>query len=105
MLQFLRKLFGGNTVDISGMLAEGAIILDVRTPGEYRRGHVKGSKNIPLQELQRQATKIKKWQKPVITCCASGSRSGMAAKMLNGWGVEAANGGPWIQVKNAIDHA
>lgn len=105
MLQFLQKLLGGNAADISGMLAEGAIILDVRTPGEYRRGHVKGSKNIPLQDLQKQAAKIKKWQKPVITCCASGNRSGTAAKILNDWGVEAANGGPWTKVKNAKENA
>lgn len=105
MLQFLRKLLGGNTVDISGLLAEGAVILDVRTPGEYRRGHVKGSKNIPLQDLQRQSGQIKKWKKPVITCCASGNRSGMAAKVLNEWGVEAVNGGSWTRVKNAKENA
>jgi rhodanese-related sulfurtransferase len=38
---------------------------------------------------------IKKWNKPVITCCASGMRSGSAASILKKNGVEAYNAGPW----------
>lgn len=94
MFGFLKKLFGPG-VDLKQKLAEGAIIVDVRTPGEYASGHVKGSKNIPLDKLNAKMKTIQKWDKPVLTCCASGMRSGSAAAILRNNGVEAYNAGPW----------
>jgi len=94
MLGFIKKLFGPG-VDLSEKMSEGAIILDVRSPGEYQGGHVKGSKNIPLDKIDGKMVTIKKWNKPVITCCASGMRSGSAASILKRNGVEAYNAGPW----------
>jgi len=94
MLGFIKKLFGPG-VDLSEKMSEGAIILDVRSPGEYQGGHVKGSKNIPLDKIDGKMETIKKWNKPVITCCASGMRSGSAASILKRNGVEAYNAGPW----------
>ncbi len=94
MLGFIKKLFGSG-VDLSEKMSEGAIILDVRSPGEYQGGHVKGSKNIPLDKIDGKMETIKKWNKPVITCCASGMRSGSAASILKRNGVEAYNAGPW----------
>lgn len=49
-MSFLKKLFGPGP-DFKKMMADGAVILDVRSPGEYASGHIKGSKNIPLQQL------------------------------------------------------
>ena len=97
MISILKKLFGPS-VDLSEVLQQGAVILDVRTKGEFGSGHVKGSKNIPLNVLPNQVQKIQSWNKPVITCCASGSRSGMAASILKRHGVEAYNGGSWYRV-------
>ena len=94
MLGFIKKLFGPG-VDLSEKMSEGAIIGDVRSPGEYAGGHVKGSKNIPLDKISGKIETIKKWNKPVITCCASGMRSGSAASILKNNGVEAYNAGPW----------
>ncbi len=94
MLGFIKKLFGPG-VDLSEKMSEGAIILDVRSPVEYAGGHVKGSKNIPLDKISGKIETIKKWNKPVITCCASGMRSGSAASILKNNGVEAYNAGPW----------
>jgi rhodanese-related sulfurtransferase len=92
MLGFIKKLFGPG-VDLSEKMSEGAIIVDVRSPGEYAGGHVKGSKNIPLDKISEKIETIKKWNKPVITCCASGMLS--AASILKNNGVEAYNAGPW----------
>lgn len=93
------KLFGfGPKVDLNAKLQEGAQIIDVRTPDEYRGGHPKGAVNIPLDRLQSQLSKINK-DKPVITCCRSGARSGMAADALKNAGYEAYNGGPWQNVQ------
>ena len=94
MLGFIKKLFGPG-VDLSKKMSDGAIIVDVRSPGEYAGGHVKGSKNIPLDKISEKIEAIKKWNKPVITCCASGMRSGSAASILKQNGVEAYNGGSW----------
>ena len=90
---------GGPKVDLSLKIKEGATIVDVRTADEYRSGHVPGSINIPLDRLQGQLQKIPK-NKPVITCCRSGARSGMAADVLKQAGYDVYNGGPWTSVNN-----
>ena len=97
MLSIFKNLFGPK-VDLSEKMREGAIVLDVRTTGEYASGHVKGSKNIPLNQVSAKVQKIKSWNKPVITCCASGMRSASAASMLKSQGIEAYNGGSWQSV-------
>ena len=99
MLDILKRLFGPGE-DLSSKIKEGAIIVDVRTQSEYSSGHVKGSKNIPLDKLNSQMDKIKKWDKTIITCCASGMRSGTAASILKNNGLDAYNGGSWRSVNN-----
>ena len=73
-------LFGNNTKKIQDFKNRDAVILDVRTRKEYDAGAISGSKHIPLNEINTKISEIKKWNKPVITCCASGVRSGNAAK-------------------------
>jgi rhodanese-related sulfurtransferase len=84
-------------------MQNGAQIIDVRSPQEYSGGHIKGSVNIPLNELQGKMNKIKK-DKPVITCCASGMRSSSAKGMLksNGY-TEVYNGGGWMSLRNKLN--
>jgi phage shock protein E len=103
MVSFLKKLFGiGPGVDVKALMDEGAVLIDVRTAGEYARGHVKGAINIPLDQIDRNFNKIKKMKKTVVTCCQSGRRSGMAASRLNAAGIEAHNGGGWSSVKQKL---
>lgn len=98
-MTMLRSLFGlGPKVDLQAILQQGAVILDVRTPAEFAQGHVKGAVNVPLDQLQRSTAKVPKG-KPVITCCRSGARSGMAEGILRKAGHEAYNGGPWTNVQ------
>lgn len=80
---------------IIDMLSNGGIIIDVRTPGEFKGGHVKGSKNIPLNTISNKVNDIKKLNKPVVLCCASGMRSAQATTLLKNAGIEAINGGGW----------
>lgn len=101
MLGFIQKLFSPG-VDLSEKMKEGAIVIDVRSPGEFSGGHVKGSKNIPLGDISTRMDKIKKWNKPIITCCTSGMRSGSAATILKRNGVDAYNGGPWQKVNRLM---
>lgn len=96
MLQFIKNILGiGPKIDITALIARGATVIDVRTPAEYKDGHVKGSINLPLQTLGSQMNKLKKDQ-VIVTCCRSGSRSGMARRQLQAAGfTQVYNGGPW----------
>jgi phage shock protein E len=75
-----------------------ATIVDVRTPGEFSGGHVAGSINIPLQDIQARLSDLKALAAPLILCCASGGRSGQAAYFLSQQGIECYNGGSWLDV-------
>ena len=76
-------------------------IVDVRTPGEFMGGHVAGSINIPLQEIQERLEEVKALPQPIVLCCASGNRSGQATSFLKSHGVECSNGGSWVDVNCA----
>ncbi len=95
-------LFGNKTKKIQEFIEKDAVILDVRTKAEYVGGAIPGSKNIPLQQLSVQLSEIKKWNKPVITCCASGMRSGSAATILRNNDIEAVNGGGWASLQKKL---
>lgn len=102
MLNFLKRLFGGASVNYKELVTSGAIIVDVRTAGEYKAGHIPGSKNYPLDNIQSKVAELKKFNKPVITVCRSGTRSGMAKGILKSAGIEVYNGGPWTSLKNKL---
>jgi rhodanese-related sulfurtransferase len=83
---------------ITDELKSKAIIIDVRTPAEFQSGHYQGSKNIPLQNLEQKINEIKKYQKPVIVCCASGMRSASACSILKKQGIETYDAGSWYNL-------
>ena len=64
----------------------GAILLDVRDEEEYRRGHVPGSKNIPVYQLDKIISFTNGKQTPIFVYCQSGSRSYQAVDILQGMG-------------------
>ena len=101
LLSFLGKQ--EESQDLKSLVSRGAVILDVRTPGEYNTGHVVGSKNIPLDSIAASMDELKKMNVSFITCCASGMRSGVAANQMKSVGLEAINGGSWYSVKLATD--
>lgn len=63
-----------------------AILLDVRTPDEYRDGHVPGSKNVPLQTIDQVAAVAENKNVPLFIYCYSGSRSHQATGALQRMG-------------------
>lgn len=101
MLTFFKKLFKPSA-DIAKLVKEGAVIVDVRTKSEYQAGHIDGSKNIPLDIIKRETGSLKKLNKPIVTVCRSGNRSGMAKAILSSEGIEAYNGGAWTSLKRKI---
>ena len=64
----------------------GAVLLDVRTPEEYAAGHLPGSRNLPLQQLDEADDRLPSPDTPVFVYCRSGDRSGQAALMLRQMG-------------------
>jgi rhodanese-related sulfurtransferase len=98
---FFKSLFGtgSNDVDLKELLKNGALLLDVRTKGEYAGGHVKNSKNIPLDELGAALPKLNKEQN-IVVVCASGMRSSNAVRMMkqNGF-TNCYNGGSWTKFR------
>jgi len=99
MINAIKKLFGfGSKTDMAALIANGAVIIDVRSPAEYASGHISNSVNIPLGSLQSRLSKLKK-EVPVITCCASGMRSRAARSILQSNGFRVYNGGSWNDLK------
>jgi len=103
MFTAIKNLFSSAPqVDLGELIANKAIILDVRTKEEFNGGHIKGSVNIPLQNLNAQLSKLKK-EKTIITCCASGSRSSVAKNILKSNGFENVhNAGSWFKLRQYV---
>ena len=68
------------------MNVEGAVLLDVRTPQEYQEGHVPGSKNVPLQTIDKISSVADNKNIPLFVYCYSGGRSRQAASKLQHMG-------------------
>ncbi len=102
-MSIFSQLFGGGTtVDLKSIIAEGAFLVDVRTPGEFADGNVKGSVNIPLDNLTKEIAKFKD-KKNIIVFCRSGNRSGMAKSLLEQQGFKnVINGGTWQNVAQFV---
>lgn len=63
-------------------VAEGALLVDVRTPQEFAAGHIPGSLNVPVTELEERLAELGDRRRPIVLYCHSGNRSGRAARML-----------------------
>ncbi len=98
MLSIFKNLFKSTNVDLGQLIKNGAAIIDVRSKAEYATGHVKGSINIPLEQIGSNTDKLKS-HNHIITCCRSGNRSGMAKRTLESKGFKyVSNGGSWQNV-------
>lgn len=78
-------------------VANGAIIVDVRTKKEFRAKHIKGSINLPIQELHNTYVRLPKG-KEIVVYCRSGNRSSTAEKLLRQHGYkvyDVATQGDW----------
>ena len=97
--------FSKPTIDYKSLIDSGAIIVDVRTKGEYMSGHIKNSLNIPVDSINQHISKLKDKNKAIITCCASGMRSAAAKSILKSNGIEQVhNGGAWHSLQRKINN-
>jgi len=104
MIPFLKTLFGlSPKTDYKTLVNQGAEIIDVRTKGEFASGHIKGSKNIPLNTLNNNLKLLKDKEKTYLLCCASGLRSGNAKNILKSKGyLNVHNAGSWHSLNNKL---
>ena len=66
--------------------AAGAVLLDVRSPQEYREGHIPGSQNVPLQQLDKAEEVTENKDTILYVYCHSGARSRQAVSLLQAMG-------------------
>ena len=66
------------------MVADGAVLLDVRSPQEYSTNHLPQAVNIPVNELQQRLDEVRRLARPLVVYCASGMRSHRATGILRG---------------------
>lgn len=84
------------------LLKEGAFLVDVRTEAEFAQGHVKGSTNIPLDQVLHELSRFK-GKDQIMVFCRSGNRSGQAKVILEQNGFKnVTNGGTWQAVQELI---
>ncbi len=85
-----RARSGGGSVgpmDAVRLINQGAVLLDVRTQGEFDAGHIRDARHLPQDQVSGAAETLKKYkEKVVIACCESGMRSGAAARVLRNQG-------------------
>ena len=72
--------------DLESLPMDGSVtLLDTRTVGEYRLGHIDGFLNIPVDELRERLNELDR-SKPIYVICQSGLRSYIASRILEGNG-------------------
>jgi rhodanese-related sulfurtransferase len=93
---------------VAELIAQGAVLIDVRREYEWEGGRIQGARHIEVNELTAQAESIPKDQ-PVIFYCRTGNRSGMAAAAFREAGYDAHNmaGGiqAWVDAGLGIEPA
>ena len=99
---FIWSRRSASATDVKDLLARGAQIVDVRSKAEFKAAAHPKSINIPLDELEKGAKKLDP-AKPVLVCCASGSRSASAVALLKRKGFkEVLNIGTWQRIRSLL---
>lgn len=101
-MRFFQNVFKNKSGALTQLLGQGAIIINVRTPAEFKSGHIKNSKNFPLNELKQNVDELRSYQKPLILVCQSGMRSITAKAFLESKGLQAFNGGSWSALNTIV---
>jgi rhodanese-related sulfurtransferase len=93
--------------DAGGHLKKGAMVIDVRSPGEFESGHLPKAINIPLDDIgDALPRRVQDKNQVLLLHCQSGMRSGIAAKKLKGMGyTNTFNLGSLARARSIIDGA
>jgi phage shock protein E len=98
-------LFGGRNADLPAMIRGGALLIDARTPAEFRSGHIEGAVNLPHNVIGTHISQIEADQsRPIVVYCQSGGRSAMAVGALKRAGYNTVeNGGAIARLKRQLE--
>ncbi len=82
---------------------DNVLVVDVRTSGEYREGHVDSAINIPVENIKKAGKKLGAKDRPIVLYCASGARSRVALTNLRSMGyTRVYNGGTLAAVQRMV---
>jgi phage shock protein E len=103
MFGILKNMFSKADDTLSKIVNDDPFLVDVRSTGEFSQGHVKGSVNIPVDQIQNVLSKFKN-KKNIVVFCRSGMRSSQAKAILERNGItNVTNGGTWQNVESLIN--
>ena len=108
VILFVGKIFfagkGDKDVDFLTLTQAGALVIDVRTAGEFSGGHIQGSINIPYDVIVREIGKYEPSKdRPIVVYCRSGARSSLAKRSLQTAGyTQIKNGGSFRRMKKIL---
>lgn len=104
MFSILKKIFSAaGRKNLSNIIQEGAILVDVRSSNEFAQGHVKQSINIPLDKIEKNLHLLRD-KKNIVVFCRSGNRSSQAKILLHNNGIiNVTNGGTWQDVQKILN--
>jgi rhodanese-related sulfurtransferase len=74
------------------------LVIDVRRPEEFEKGHAKKSINIPLDEMPERLDEIREIAQPLVVVCGGGKRHEKAFELLKENGIDSQKGGSWQDV-------
>jgi rhodanese-related sulfurtransferase len=81
---------------------QGKLVIDVRRPDEFEKGHAKDSMNIPLDEMPERLNELKKVKQPLVVVCGGGTRHVKAFELLKENGIDSQKGGSWKDVDELV---
>ena len=103
MINFFRRIFS-NSQATENRITKDAFLVDVRTPAEFAEGNVRGSVNIPLDQISKKLDKFRN-KENIVVFCRSGARSAQAKSILQQNGItDVVNGGSWKSVDKMVNH-
>lgn len=95
----LSAMMAGRNTSASPAAAQGPLVVDVRTPQEFRSGAYPGAVNIPLDELGARMHELGNFSREIVLYCASGARSAYGQRLLQQLGyTKVKNGGGIMQM-------
>lgn len=89
-------------VDYNSLIERGFLLVDVRTPVEYKSTNIVGSINVPLGELKSKLTQFSESNRPVVFYCKSGRRAAQAVEMVKKHRLECYNGGALSKLNDTL---
>ena len=85
----LKAVAQTSPAEAKALVDAGALLVDVRTPEEFKAGHIDGAKNIPISEVEQRMGEFGAKDGVVVVYCRSGRRSGLVKQTLDAAGFAA----------------